>query len=242
MAANRIRETDLYAPVKAYLEGQGYEVKGEVGAADIVARRGDDPPVVVELKTGFSLTLFHQAIARQALTDAVYVAVPYGSGRAFLKALKNNTGLCRRLGLGLLTVRLRDGFVTAHLDPAPYNPRQSAPRKERLLREFSRRVGDPNTGGSTRRPLVTAYRQDALKCVKVLLATGPSKAADVARSAGVETARRIMADDHYGWFERVKTGIYQLSPKGRAASDDYRPELSRLDIADTAADSSAGQD
>lgn len=231
MAATRIRETDLYAPVKAYLEGQGYEVKGEVGAADIVARRGGDDPVVVELKTGFSLTLFHQAIARQAMTDAVYVAVPQGSGRAFLKALKNNMSLCRRLGIGLVTVRLRDGFVAAHLDPAPYNPRQSKPRKERLLKEFSRRVGDPNTGGSTRRPLVTAYRQDALKCVKVLMAAGACKAALVAKSTGVGTARRIMADDHYGWFERVETGIYQLSPKGHAASRDYGSELEKLEVA-----------
>ena len=30
-----IRETDLYEPVKQLLEGQGYEVKGEVGSADV---------------------------------------------------------------------------------------------------------------------------------------------------------------------------------------------------------------
>ena len=34
------REQDLYAPVKALLEAQGYEVKGEVGAADVVGIRG----------------------------------------------------------------------------------------------------------------------------------------------------------------------------------------------------------
>lgn len=34
------RETDLYLPVKAFLEGQGYVVKAEVGAADVVAVRG----------------------------------------------------------------------------------------------------------------------------------------------------------------------------------------------------------
>jgi hypothetical protein len=226
--AARIRETDLYQPVKTYLEGQGYEVKSEIGAADIVARRGGDDPLVVELKTGFSLTLFHQAIARQALTDAVYIAVPQGPGNAFRKSLKNNTSLCRRLGLGLLIVRLKDGFVTAYLDPAPYNPRQSRPRQERLLKEFSKRVGDPNTGGTTRRALVTAYRQDALRCVCVLLENGASKAAHVARLSGVETARRLMADDHYGWFERVQKGIYQLTPKGIEASNTYNREIARL--------------
>ncbi len=226
----RIRETDLYAPVKAFLEGQNYDVKGEVGAADIVACRGADDPIVVELKTGFSLALFHQAIERQKLTDAVYVAVPQGPGRAFLKALKNNIALCRRLGLGLLTVRLKDGFVTPHLDPAPYNPRQSKPRKDRLLKEFSRRVGDPNTGGSTRRPLMTAYRQDALKCVALLILEGQLKAAHIAARTGVENARRLMADDHYGWFERAGTGIYTLTPNGHAAASDYGEEIARLQV------------
>jgi hypothetical protein len=50
----RILETELYEPVKAFLENQGYEVKAEVGSADIVACRGDDDPVIVELKTGFT--------------------------------------------------------------------------------------------------------------------------------------------------------------------------------------------
>jgi hypothetical protein len=58
----RVLETDLYLPVKAFLVAQGYEVKAEVGAADIVACRGDEDPVIVELKAAFSLTLFHQAI------------------------------------------------------------------------------------------------------------------------------------------------------------------------------------
>ena len=36
------READLYPPVKAHLVALGYEVKGEVGAADIVAMRGGE--------------------------------------------------------------------------------------------------------------------------------------------------------------------------------------------------------
>jgi len=145
-----VKETDLYPPVKAYLQGQGYDVKAEVGAADLVALRGAEAPVIVELKTRFSLALFHQGVERLALADLVYLAVPRGQGRGFGKALTANIALCRRLGLGLLTVRLRDGFVEAHCDPGPYRPRVSKPKQQRLLREFSRRVGDPNTGGATR--------------------------------------------------------------------------------------------
>lgn len=223
-----IRETDLYAPVKRLLEGQGYEVKGEVGAADVVACRDNEPPVIVELKTAFALSLFHQAIERQSITDVVYIAVPRGEGRGFFKALKNNCSLCRRLGLGLITVRLKDGFTEIHLDPAPYHPRKSLSRKARLLREFAKRVGDPNTGGATRTGLMTAYRQDALRCVNVLHENGPTKASHVAEVSGVKAARRLMADDHYGWFERVSLGIYALTPKGEQVVDDYAGDLEAL--------------
>ena len=224
----RIRETDLYAPIKAFLEEQGYEVKGEVGAADLVACRGEEDPVIVELKTRFSLSLFHQGTARQALTDAVYVAVPHGKGRPFAKSLANNKTLCRRLGLGLITVRLEIGTVLVHLDPAPYRPRKSKPRRARLLQEFAKRVGDPNEGGATRKGLMTAHRQDALRCLAVLNDNGPTKASEVASASGVEKARRIMADNHYGWFDRVSTGIYDLSPKGKEAITAYAAELGQL--------------
>lgn len=209
-----LRETALYPGVKTFLEGQGYEVKAEIGACDVVGVRGTDDPVIVELKTGFSLSLFHQATARQSLSDDVYIAVPRVSGKRGLKALKDNKHLCRRLGLGLITVRLKDDLVEVHLDPSPYRPRKSKQRTGRLLREFARRVGDPNQGGQTRVGLVTAYRQDAVRCAEFLRENGPSKGAVVAKAVNVANATRLMADDHYGWFERVETGIYALTPKG----------------------------
>ena len=204
-----IKETELYAPVKAWLEGLGYEVKGEVGAADVVAVQDGAEPVVVELKTGFSLTLLQQACARQAVTDAVYVAVPRWAGKAGWRAFKGNTGLCKRLGLGVLSVRLKDGFVQVHADPGPYQPRKSKLRKSRLLGEFAKRAGDPNEGG-TRGKVVTAYRQDAERCRDYLAEHGAARGRDVAKATGVERATTIMRDNHYGWFEKVETGIYRL--------------------------------
>ncbi len=228
MAGVKIRETDLYGPIKSFLEGQGYEVKGEVGAADVVGVRDGDELVIVELKTGFSLSLIHQGIERLAICDAVYVGVPRGRGKLFQKSLKNNKKLCRRLGLGLIIVRMKDGFVEVLVDPLPYQPRKSKRKQTRLLKEFSRLSGDPNTGGSTRNGLMTAYRQDALRCLKMLHETGPEKAAIVAKSTGVEKARRIMADNHYGWFIRVRTGIYGLSETGEGALVSYKTELNEL--------------
>lgn len=230
MATPSIKETDLYAPIKLMLEGQGYVVKGEIGAVDVVAVRGGEDPIIVELKTGFALSLFHQAIARQAITDAVYIAVPR-SGKMFSKALADNRALCRRLGLGLITVRMADGFVEVHADPEPYKPRLSKVRRARLLREFAKRVGDPNNGGATRRGLMTAYRQDALQCLRVLSKEGAVKASQVAKLSGVLRARSIMADDHYGWFERISLGIYALTPKGFAAVTVYAGEIRKLERA-----------
>ena len=211
------READLYPPVKAYLQRQGYEVKGEVGAADVVARRADDV-VVVELKLGFSLTLFHQGIERLAVTDLVYVAVPSG-GKA--KALKANVKLARRVGLGVMTVRLRDGHVDVLADPGPYAPRKSKKKATRLLRAFDRLQGDPNAGGATRHGIVTGYRQDALRCARFLSVHGPSQGAVVKNWAEVPDATRIMADDHYGWFSRVSRGVYELTDAGRQGLVDF---------------------
>lgn len=212
-----MRETDLYPPVKALLAAQGYVVKSEIGAADVVALRDGDPPVVVELKLAFSLSLLHQAVARQAVTDAVYVAVAHKPGKSFARALRSNLGLARRLGLGVMVVRPGDGLVTVHCDPVPFRPRKSVVRQGRLLKEFARRQGDPNSGGQVRAGLVTAYRQDALKLAAHLQACGASKGAEVARATGVAQATRMMRDDHYGWFCRIGPGIYDLSTAGAAA-------------------------
>ncbi|NTT85376.1 DUF2161 domain-containing phosphodiesterase [Tabrizicola sp. SY72] len=191
-----------------------------------MAVRGDEPPVVVELKLSFSLALVMQGVARQALFDAVYLAVPLGP-KGWALRYKDILALCRRLGLGLLAVRGQE--VEAHLDPGPYQPRRNTVRAGRLLREFSRRVGDPNTGGTRGIRRVTAYRQDALRCLAVL-APGPMKAASVAAAAGVARAAVLMRDDHYGWFEREARGIYRLTPQGRAALRGEAAELARLGL------------
>ena len=73
-----MKETDLYPPIKAWLQGQGFEVKAEVGALDVMACRAGEDPVIVELKLGFSLALLQQAVARQRVSDWVYVCVPRG--------------------------------------------------------------------------------------------------------------------------------------------------------------------
>ncbi len=212
------READLYPAVKRFLERQGYTVKGEVGAADVVAVRGDEPPVIVELKLGFSLKLFHQAVARLAMTDTVYVAVERPKSA---KALKANVALARAAGLGVLSVRLPQGTVEAMCDPGEAGPRKSKKKRAKLLRAFERMRGDPNAGGATRHGIVTGYRQDAVACARFLAVHGASRGAKVSQWAEVKDATRIMRDNHYGWFARVETGVYELTSAGRKGLADY---------------------
>jgi hypothetical protein len=125
--------------------------------------------------------------------------------------------LCRRLGLGLMTVAAgrRGARVDVLLDPAPYAPRKDKRRLGLLLGEHARRQGDPNRGGSTRVPLMTAYRQEALRCAEALR-DGPSTVAALRLGADAPRAGKILLDNVYGWFERVGRGTYMLTPAGVA--------------------------
>lgn len=215
-------ETDLYLPVKRFLEAQGFTVKGEIGRCDVVALRAGEPPVIVELKQSFSLKLLLQGIDRQAMSDAVYLAIPapaYKTGKDIL-------GLCKRLGLGLITVHR--GLAQADLDPAPYQPRKNKKRTALLLKEFSHRHGDPNCGGATRTPLVTAYRQDALRCAKIIDSAGACRVADIRNRTQVARAAAILQNDVYGWFFRAERGVYGLTDGGRAALTRYQETVAAL--------------
>lgn len=207
-------ESELYAPVKAFLEGQGYIVKGEVKGCDVVGVRGDEPPVIVELKQAFGMTLLLQGIDRLTLSDNVYLAVG-----AWPKRWRDMRKLCRRIGLGLLIVQ--DGRVEVLLDPEPYKPRPNKKRAARLLGEHARRVGDPNRGGVTRLPIVTAYRQEALRCAALLQTHGPLTLAALRAKGDVPNAAKILQADHYGWFERVARGTYTLTPAGLAGLERF---------------------
>lgn len=216
------KETALYQPVKSLLEAKGYEVKAEVKGCDVVGVKDGCPIVIVELKLLFSLDLILQGINRQNMTDDVYMAVLApnttlkrknwrGRQRGFVK-------LCRQLGLGLMTVAVEprpEGIVTVLLDPKAYAPRKSKARKTRLVTEFQKRSGDPNTGGINRAQIMTAYRQDALRCATVLGNKKEMKVAEIRQEAAVQNAASILQKNHYGWFERASRGVYCLTAVGR---------------------------
>lgn len=226
-----MREVDLYPPLKHFLVQQGYDVKGEVQNCDVVAVRGDEPVVVVELKLSISLTVILQAVDRLQLTDNVYVGVP--KGIAVLKKRRKQTiKLMRMLGLGLLVIdpAAAIGSVDVWCDPGEYKPRRLKRKTQRLLGEFMHRVGDPNSGGSTaRRGLMTVYRQKALAIAEYLLKHGETKAAVIAQSLSEPKTRAILYDNVYGWFDRLGKGIYSLSPRGKTELPQWLTHDQNLD-------------
>ncbi|MDR3461922.1 MAG: DUF2161 family putative PD-(D/E)XK-type phosphodiesterase [Beijerinckiaceae bacterium] len=208
-------ETDLYFPVKRFLETLGYLVKGEVGGCDLVALSGNDPPLVVigELKLTFTLELVLQGVDRAKLCDEVWLAARLsasGKGRENDVRFRD---LCRRLGFGLLGVS-KAGDVDILLSPAALAPRRDPKRRSRLVDEHRRRRGDPVLGGGSRAPIMTAYRQQALTCAFALMA-GPRRPRDL--KAEAPDAAKILRGNVYGWFAREERGVYGLTDAGRAA-------------------------
>jgi hypothetical protein len=209
-----LREISLYLPVKRFLEAQGFAVKGEVCGCDLVALRGDEPPLVVvgELKLGFNLELVLQGVDRAAACDEIWLAVRM-SGRRGRERDARVRKLCRLLGFGLLGVSTT-GFVELLVEPGPWRPRRDPKRRARLVNEHRRRVGDPVAGGTTKTPIMTAYRQRALACA-ASLSNGPRRTSEV--RATVPDAPKILLHNVYGWFFRLERGVYGLTPEGTTA-------------------------
>ena len=208
-------ETALYLPVKHFLEKLGFAVKGEIGGCDLVALSGDEPPIVVvgELKLSFNLELLLQAVDRAGACDEIWIAARMsarGKGRESDARYRN---LCRRLGFGMLGVTERGG-VEVLVKPATTSPRRNPKKRSRLVTEHQRRQGDPAIGGSTRAPIMTAYRQQALACASAL-ADGPRRVREL--RANVPEAGKILLQNVYGWFDRAERGIYVLTDAGRDA-------------------------
>jgi hypothetical protein len=210
----RVRETALYPAVKKFFERAGFSVKGEVCGCDVVAVRNAPPErlLVVEMKLGFSLDLLLQAVDRSRAADEVWLTV--AATRRGRDRDRRVHRLCRLVGVGLLTVDAARDRIEVLVEPGPYHPRPDKGRRRRLLAEHAQRRGDPSPGGSTRQPVMTAYRQRALACAAGLRADPrrPRDLKDTAPDAG-----RILARNVYGWFERIERGLYRLSGLGEAA-------------------------
>ncbi len=221
-------ETDLYPLLRAYLAAQGYTVRGEVKHCDIAAVKGDEL-IVIEMKLALNLSLVAQGVRRQQMTDSVYLAVPRASNHAkWMRQMRGIFRVLRRLELGLLLVSLKPGKppVEVAFHPLPFERRRRRGARMAVIEEIGRRSGDFNVGGSARRPLVTAYRENAIQIACYLADCGEMSPRQLrALGAGARTLS-ILSRNVYGWFSRVARGVYAVTPKGGEVPSKY-PELVR---------------
>lgn len=236
-------ETELYKPVKSFFETRGYAVKSEVLHCDLVAVRagadGREETVIVELKRTFNLELLLQGVERLRLTDQVVLAVERNRKKsgAVGQRFGDLTELCRLLGIGLLTVtfyKTKPPVVDVLCEPGEQPLRgMRRKRQAKLLQEFAERSGDYNVGGSTKRKLVTSYREKALRVAWVIRQEGPSAPRRIAEVTGSRRAADILQKDYYGWFERVERGVYRLRPAGEQALADYADVIAGWQMPDS---------
>ena len=225
----KIREADLYKPVKMFFKAKGYVVKSEIYGCDVVAIKDNNPIAIVELKTRFSLELVLQGVERLSVSGIIYLAILKESRSGLKKRLNKIIKLCRILGFGILLVTLTKntgGYVTQILGPIPNRPGNQK-KSNRLLKEFKNRHGDPNTGGSTAMPLMTAYKQNALRIVNGLQ-NGCKTIPELHNKTGVHNTASILQRNFYGWFSRVDRGVYELSSTGIRSSQEYASIINDL--------------
>lgn len=215
-ARKALRETDLYPPVVAYLNSQGYTVRAEVRQCDVTAVKADEL-IVVELKRQFTIDLLVQVTKRQRITPLVYVAIPRPLESLRTAKWRGIFQLLRRLEVGLLFVILSNqpdlcrAEVAFH--PSPFHPRKSLQERRAVTREFSERSGDYNLGGMMRTTILTAYREQAIHIACCLETHGPLSIRALKALGTSDKTASILQSDYYGWFARVHRGTYALRPK-----------------------------
>jgi len=213
-------ERELYEPVRDYLILQGFTVRAEVGSCDVVAAR-EDRLIVVELKRHLSFDLLAQAIERQAYSDHVYLAVPKPADFKEDKEWRGKLRVLKRLGLGLLLVSKNKEtyLIEEALSPeVPGGVRRAPKKRTAIAKELHNRRTDGNVGGTRGVPLLTAYREAALKLAVLIDTYGPMKPKELREKGGHEKKTvSILNANFYRWFERMEGGRYALTEQGKAA-------------------------
>ncbi|MEN2767975.1 DUF2161 domain-containing phosphodiesterase [Ornithinibacillus xuwenensis] len=224
------KEVDLYEPINKYFKRKGYDVYGEVKDCDVAVIK-DDLLIIVELKLNLSVDLLIQASKRQRLSEHVYIAIPKPKKHnPRSKKWRDTCHLLRRLELGLILVSLTGERkrVEVVMEPTPFHRPISMGKakylRQAIIKEINGRSADYNIGGSSRKQIMTAYRETCIQIACYLEEHGElSPKALVQMGTGKKT-QSILSKNYYGWFVRIRRGVYVLSDNGKQAIKDY-PEL-----------------
>lgn len=213
------RETELYLPVKGYLEELGFKVDAEVKGCDIVASI-NSKIIIVELKNSFSLKLLYQAVERQEISNTVYVAIGNRTKKQYPADIDKIKKLLSRLNIGLLIVhfRISSTFVEPVLEPQQTQTGVNKKKRANLLKELDGRYHNFNIGGSpSSKKQITTYMLNTIQIAVMLNVLGQSSPSSLIKNGSSSNTQSILAQNFYGWFERTKRGIYKLNSEGKKA-------------------------
>ncbi len=210
-----MKESDLFEPVKNYLKANGYKVRAEVKNCDITATKNDEL-IIIELKLNANLQLFIQATDRQRITDSVYVAIPKPSLRS-KKHWKGILHILRRLELGLIFVDVDNPVnpVEIVFHPIEFQRKKISKRKKAILKEIENRSQNLNVGGSNKKKIVTAYKENAIQIAVYLKELAPASPKKLREYDSGKKTLSILYSNFYGWFQRIDHGIYDITVKGK---------------------------
>ncbi|MBN1797353.1 MAG: hypothetical protein JW822_02170 [Spirochaetales bacterium] len=218
-----IKETDLYNPLKCYLENQGYKINSEVNNCDIVATKGDEL-IIIELKTRFTISLVAQAVKRKQITDSVYVAVALPQGKNHLPSFANARLILRKLEIGLILVNFLKTKTKVEIifHPKEYIKKRQHKKRIAIIKEIEGRYAEFNLGGSpVKHERISAYKQETIRIACLLKDRGmlsPKKLRGLGTSMKTQS---ILSNNVYGWFDRVERGTYILNKAGSLALKKY---------------------
>ena len=205
------KESDMYEPIRNLLADQGFTVRGEVKGCDIAAVK-EEALWVIEMKLTANITLIYQAMARQTATDWVFIAIPRPKGArgAFAKLKK----LVKKLQLGLITVALDSPIKYAEIVIFPTGKDDKKNKKTAVVkREIAGRSVD-TTGGTTKLPINTAFRERCVRIACLLEARGALSPKELVNMGCGKDTSSILYSNMLGWFKRVSRGLYELSVIG----------------------------
>lgn len=232
------KETELYPYIKKWFEDKGYTVHAEVKDCDLTAIK-DNELIIAEFKRGLTIELLLQGVVRQKSAEKVYLVIqkPPVKYRKLLDILY----ILKKLDLGLLLVDFEDSEnaeVEEALEPKQSSRVNKKSRKRRMIvKESTLRATDGNCGGSNQKKLLTLYRERSIFIACCLEKFGELSPENL-RKLGSSKRRTntILAANFYGWFTRIRRGLYCLSDEGKKAlitfsdtADFFRNKLKNLD-------------
>ena len=218
-----MRETELYEPIRMYFSHMGYTIDAEVQGIDVLCIK-EDESLAIELKNQLNLKLITQGALRQKMFDLVYVAI-WTPKNLRKHEFVDKLYLLKRLGLGLILVSPMSLKVEIYHDPIMHPieeyQRRHRKHKKRVIDELRKRRARINIGGTHQKKIMTAYKEEALIILDYIYENKEARLCEIVTETQIKKTGSILQKNFYGWFKRIKHGVYGITDSGIEAHGEH---------------------